>query len=286
MQEIKSEITNKNDGNTSTALDRPWKGCNAQPLEKIMESATSVNAIQGEYAKCSPSHYVDVSMSEEENAPKPELTESNCNAASQFTELKFADACDPLESELYEKHHITREFLLVTQGPMQIPSMTERTIQVRLPKTLINHDGPLLIQPLPIRKGLRRPPIVVAPSISHANGSFICVRILNVQRHVAHLAELTALATIESDVEMPTNEPPKDMQHTWATLTQAQRDTLEKCDIDPDKQLSPEQLVRTKDLLAKHVRRVPSVGGLRLIDFTVRRILRNLRSSQPDSHTI
>ena len=55
-----------------------------------------------------------------------------------------ANEVDPMKKDLLSRHMITRDHVLVSHESMSIPAKTGRTIQVRLPKELIGHDGPLL----------------------------------------------------------------------------------------------------------------------------------------------
>ena len=211
----------------------------------------SITAISHQNIKSSPNEYVDVSMSDDDLQQTDEQPEPR--AHKDFVELKMEEITDPSEDELYNKHLIKRDHLLVTQGPMQIPPRSERIISVRCPKGLLNHKGPLLIQALPYREGLGAPPVMVASSISEANGEFIPVRLLNTSRQIAHLAELTAIGTVETDVECPANETPKDHEYTWESLTASQKEVIQKCEIDPDGTLNEEQLGKIRDLLARNV---------------------------------
>ena len=189
---------------------------------------------------------VDQEVDEQENIREGDLADLSIQRSCSTSE-------DPLENELVKTHLVTREHLLVTSCPLSIPAWTERIIQVRLPKLFIGHEGPLLILPLPERKGLHKPQICVAASISRSDGEFISLTILNATKTQAHVGTLAALATIEAEVQVLTKpDSPKGSQR-WVDLTNAQRAILNQCVLDPAKLLSDDQLARTRDLLAKHL---------------------------------
>ena len=157
------------------------------------------------------------------------------------------------EDELLREHLITREHLLFANKPFRVPSRTERTLAVRLPKELVGHEGQLLIQPLPKRLGLETAPILVAASICKAEGDFIPLRILNVNHHDVFIAELAALATIEADIQELAAKDTHGEKHTWDTLSQAQKDIIKQADLDPDGILDEEDLRYARDMLASNI---------------------------------
>ena len=252
-------------------------GEHAEPQQKTQMQVTvlgAMTAISHKGIKSTQNEYVDVSMSESD---VQDTTEADIPGQHKdFVEMKVLEGPDPTENELYSKHLIKRDHVLVTQTPMQIPARSERVISVRLPKTLIHHTGDLLILPLPYRDGLGAPPVMVAASVCQANGEFIPIKLLNTSRRVAHLAELTAIATIEADIECPADGTPANHEYTWDTLTPSQREVIETCEIDPDKTLSENQLKRVRDLLAQNINvfakntKVPGVTHLLEVSLELR----------------
>ena len=210
-----------------------------------------VSAVVWPPVKSNRSCYADASI-------QPEETEAaelppNSIMTDNMAELKLPQIPDPSEKELYAQYLVTRDHLLVAHKPVAIPGCSERTLEVRLPKQLIGHKGPLLIKPLPRREGLGESPVLVAASICYADGPFIPIKVLNIKRETAFLAEMAALGTIETDVLVPASQEPSDLVHTWESLTTEQRNVINGCIIDEAGVLSEEQVAKVKNLLAAHV---------------------------------
>ena len=225
---------------------------NTQSGQADHRSRNVATVTGGEDAQCDPE------MKLTEQNQQEEHQEVICEAdLADLSVQRFATTQggtdDPREDELVKAHLITREHLLVTSCPISIPAWTERRIRVRLPKPLVGHDGPLLILPLPERKGLHRPNFRVAPSICRGDGDFISVTILNSSKLRSHIGTLAALATVEAEVQVVVKEGAQEDNRKWKDLTLAQLEVLNKCEIDTDKVLSESQLERTRDLLAKYL---------------------------------
>ena len=209
-----------------------------------------VAAVTCSHVKAPTTHFVDVTVKDGEEVVHKE--EPFLTSSENLAELTIITP-DPSMEELYDKYLVRKEHVLVSHLTLQVPPRSERTVQVKLPKSLISHEGDLLILPLPYRKGLRIPSVSVAASVCKANGEFVAVRLINASRQIVHIAATTALATIECDVETPAAGEPDNMVHTWNTLTETQKETIKKGDLDPDKILSEKQMSQALDLLAKYV---------------------------------
>ena len=72
----------------------------------------------------------------EVNADTDQATDADENSIpgqhKDFVEMKVLERPDPTEDELYSKHLIKRDHVLVTQKPMQIPARSERINSYRL----------------------------------------------------------------------------------------------------------------------------------------------------------
>ena len=201
--------------------------------------------------KANRNSYSDMTMQPgEQDAPELPF---DSHLTEDLVELTMPKMPDPLEKELYNKYLVTRDHLLVVHKPIAIPAQTEKVLQVRLPKQLIGHKGPLLIKTLPLREGLGQSPVLVAASICHADGPFIPIKVLNVRRETVFLAEMTALATIETDILVPAKQELVDRTHTWESLTEEQQTIINGCVIDEGGVLSPDQVKRVRNLLAAHI---------------------------------
>ena len=161
-------------------------------------------------------------------------------------------------------HKNVREHLLYNVKPLRVGGRSERVILLRLPDALQKDpDVPLLVKPLEARRNVD-PGVKVCWSVSRARKSEtstaewqIPVKVVNHDFAPITIPALTPLAELEAEYSEVTEEA--------ASLDlELQRKLLEDVSLDPDNELTREEIEQTEQVILKRFRAFaddPSVPG-------------------------
>jgi hypothetical protein len=147
------------------------------------------------------------------------------------------------------------ECLLFTSGPVHIPRRSKATFLVKLPESLQSRlDAAILVDRLPDRAGLEKPPLVEIHLESPTATGEVYVTVWNVSNRPTTLPAFSAVAAAYIEYKLHESRPQSgDTGDSVDSLTPAQLTVLDSIKLDPNEELSSEQREKVRQLLAKRI---------------------------------
>ena len=162
-------------------------------------------------------------------------------------------AVSPLEHVTSQT--VTDEYLLYSKSAITLAARTEVTVWLPMPLAHREHTDTILVDRIPAAHGLE-PGVPVACSLSKPNAEgLVPVRLINVLHRATTIPASAPVARclIDYEVKAPGALDPGSGD-AYERLSADQRATIDSIAVDEHSRLTPEQRLRVRALLAKHIR--------------------------------
>ena len=155
-------------------------------------------------------------------------------------------------TELIDHALANPDYMLYSDQPIRLNPQEDGEVWLRLPKALESNPGPFFIDKVPANSDLD----TVAPAacgLVYPIDGRVPVRLWNLHRHVITIPSLSPVASLSTQFTVKDADASPAGPRTYTSLTDDERTLIDQVKLDPDGVLTPEQLVRARNLLATFV---------------------------------
>ena len=158
-------------------------------------------------------------------------------------------------SQLYEHALGIEQHLLYSEDAVTIPPRSHQVLWLRAPCKLKGTKKLLMVDRLPQREGMEQIAPAALALVNMNDEGKVPVVVWNVHQQPLTIPAFYPTAQLQVDVE-PHREGALEPTSSQAynRISEAERKLVDSVPLDPDKQLSSEQITEVKDLLARYVR--------------------------------